>query len=60
MGPSPILSIIHPQRRIQDFQEGGANPPVGGANIRFYQIFQKLDEFEKILGRRGAPPYICQ
>ena len=34
---------------------GGANPPGGGANIRFFPKFpKKLHEIEKILGRRGA------
>ena len=33
---------------------GGANPPGGGANLRFCQKFpKKLHEIEKILGRRG-------
>ena len=31
--------------------EGGADPPEveGGGNIRFYQVFQKMHEFQKIL-----------
>ena len=33
---------------------GDADPRGGGANIWFCQIFQKLHEIEKILGRRGA------
>ena len=61
------LDYIKSQNRMP-FAMPGADPGfpqegrrlLGGANIQFCRIFQKLHEIEKIVGLEGAPPQIHQ